>query len=103
MNSYFIFAYIIWNFSVFLLYGIDKWKAKKNAWRISEKTLIFCAVSFGAVGAYFGMKKFRHKTRHTKFKILIPALAVLNVALIAALGIAPEKTLEILENLEKIR
>ena len=103
MNNYLFFAYIIWNFAVFLLYGIDKWKAKKNAWRIPEKTLILCAVCFGAVGAYFGMKKFRHKTKHTKFKIIIPALAVLNVALIATFGIAPEKTLEILENLEKIR
>ena len=103
MNNYLLFAYAIWNVAVFLLYGIDKWKAKRNAWRIPEKTLILCAVCFGALGAYFGMKKFRHKTRHAKFRILIPALAVLNVALIAAFGIAPEKTLEILKNLEKIR
>ena len=103
MNRYLIFAYIVWNFAVFLLYGIDKWKAKSGKWRIPEKTLILCAVLFGAVGAYFGMKKFRHKTRHTKFKILIPALAVLNVVLIAAFGIAPEKTLEVLNRIDKIR
>ncbi len=103
MNQYLVFAYIIWNFGVFLLYGIDKWKAKTGKWRISEKTLILCAVLFGAVGAYFGMKKFRHKTRHAKFKILIPFLAVVNVVLIAAFGIAPEKTLEILNRLDKMR
>ena len=97
VDSYVIIAYIVWNVAVFLLYGIDKWKAKTGAWRISEKTLILCAALFGAVGAYFGMKKFRHKTKHAKFKILIPVLVVLNLALIIALGVAPEKIEEVLK------
>jgi len=99
MNSYLLFAYAIWNTGVFLLYGIDKIKAKTNAWRIPEKTLIMCAVLFGAVGAFAGMKAFRHKTRHTKFRILIPFLAVINVFIIAALGLAPEKAEEIIHAL----
>lgn len=103
MNQYLIIAYVVWNIGVFLLYGIDKWKAKTGAWRISEKTLIICAVLFGAVGAYFGMKKFRHKTKHTKFKILIPLLMVLNMVIITAFGIAPEKTIELLERLDTVR
>lgn len=103
MNQYLIIAYVVWNIGVFLLYGIDKWKARKGAWRIPEKTLIMCAVLFGAVGAYFGMKKFRHKTKHMKFKILIPLLMAVNVVIIAAFGFAPEKTLEILEKLDTVR
>ncbi|MBQ6902177.1 MAG: DUF1294 domain-containing protein [Oscillospiraceae bacterium] len=102
MNQYVIIAYVVWNFGVFLLYGIDKWKAKAGAWRIPEKTLILCAVFFGAVGAYFGMKKFRHKTKHTKFRVLIPMLVVLNLVIIAAFGIAPEKTLELLKKLDTV-
>ena len=88
---YIIVPYIVWNVIVCLVYGIDKYKAKKNAWRIPEKTLILCAVLLGAVGAYAGMQMFRHKTRHTTFKIIIPALAIINLTIIAALGIAPEK------------
>ena len=95
MTGYIFSVYIIWNVAVFLLYGIDKWKAKKGEWRISEKTLILCALFFGAVGAYFGMKKFRHKTKHTKFRILIPLLVALNIIMIIALGISPEKMEEI--------
>ncbi len=103
MNRYLIVAYVVWNIGVFLLYGIDKWKAKTGRWRIPEKTLILCAVFFGAVGAYFGMKKFRHKTKHTKFKILIPLLMLLNLAIIAAFGIAPEKTMELLRRLDTVK
>ena len=101
MNIYLIGAYVIWNFIVFLLYGVDKLKAKAGAWRISEKTLILCALFFGAVGAFCGMKVFRHKTKHAKFTILVPLLMVLNIALLIALGIAPEKTMEIIDSIIK--
>lgn len=89
-----IIPYIAWNVIVCLIYGIDKYKAKANAWRIPEKTLMLCAVFMGGVGAYAGMQMFRHKTRHTTFKIIIPALAIINLAIIAALGLAPEKLSE---------
>ena len=78
-----IFAiYIIWNIVVFVLYGVDKIKAKAGAWRVSEKTLILCAAFFGALGAFVGMKVFRHKTQHAKFTILVPVLLVVNLVIV---------------------
>ena len=51
----------------FIMYGIDKKRAKKNEWRISERTLLLAGFCGGAVGALAGMKIFRHKTRHWYF------------------------------------
>ena len=99
MNMYIVGAYIVWNFIVFLLYGIDKLKAKAGAWRIPEKTLLLCALFLGAVGAFFGMKLFRHKTKHTKFKILVPLLVILNVTILCITIASPEKVMDILNNL----
>ena len=99
MNTYIITAYAIWNLIVFFLYGIDKLKAKAGAWRVSEKTLLLCALFFGAIGAFFGMKIFRHKTKHTKFKLLVPLLVILNVTILCIAIASPEKVLEILNSL----
>lgn len=71
----------IWNLVVFLLYGIDKLKAIRNSWRVSEKTLLVSAFLLGGVGAFFGMRIWRHKTQHTCFKLLVPLAAVITVAL----------------------
>ena len=79
---YILIALLIWNAVVFALYGIDKLKAKKGARRISEKALLLCAFFFGGVGALLGMQVFRHKTKHKKFKILVPLFAALNIALL---------------------
>lgn len=68
------------NVIAFLAYGIDKWKAKRNKWRIPEATLIGIAIIGGALGAYIGMKTFRHKTQHKKFTILVPLLLILWIA-----------------------
>ena len=73
---------IIWNIIVFFTYGIDKLKAIRGSWRISEKALIMMAIFMGGVGAYLGMEIFRHKTKTTKFRILVPISIVLNVAII---------------------
>ncbi len=64
-----------------LTYGVDKLKAKKSARRISEKTLIVCALLFGGLGAMFGMVIFNHKTSKTKFRTLVPLFTVLEIAL----------------------
>lgn len=72
----------IWNVAVFLLYGIDKWCAVNDKWRISEKTLIGSAFLMGAVGAILGMKTFRHKTRKKMFSALISAALLVNVAVL---------------------
>lgn len=66
----------------FILMLVDKQKAKKNAWRIPEQTLMAVAVVGGSLGCLCGMYLFRHKTRHPKFAIGLPILfAVQSVVL----------------------
>lgn len=60
----------------------DKYKARKNAWRIPEATLLGLAAIGGSLGAWLGMQLFRHKTRHPKFFIGIPVLLVLHITLL---------------------
>lgn len=62
----------IWNLLVGLVYGLDKWLAIKQAWRISEFTLLFLAFAFAGAGALVAMAIFHHKTRKWKFRILVP-------------------------------
>ena len=71
------------NLLAFLLCGIDKWKAKKARWRISEKTLFLSALLGGSIGLLLGMKVFRHKTKHKSFTIGVPAIFVLQLSLAA--------------------
>ncbi len=76
-------AYAIWNLIIFLMYGIDKLKAKKDARRISEFTLLWCAFVMGGVGAFIGSKVFHHKTQKTKFRILLPTALLFNIVVVA--------------------
>lgn len=69
------------NIATFFLYGIDKYKAKKGRWRISEATLLMMAVIGGCIGAWAGMRLWHHKTMHKKFKYGIPIIIILQVAL----------------------
>ena len=69
------------NIATFFLYGIDKYKAKKGRWRISEATLLLMAVVGGSIGAWSGMRLWHHKTMHKKFKYGIPVIIILQVAL----------------------
>ena len=66
----------------FAAYGLDKRKAKKGAWRTSEKTLLLLAACLGGVGAFLGMKVFRHKTQHTRFRIIVPVCALVQIAVL---------------------
>lgn len=70
---------IIMNIIAFIVYGIDKWKAQRNRWRISEKMLFFIAVVGGSVGALAGMYTFHHKTLHKKFTIGVPLILAIQV------------------------
>ena len=70
------------NVLAFLLYGFDKWKAKKNKWRIPEKTLFIVTALGGGVGTIAGMYTFRHKTKKLKFTIGLPALVILEIILV---------------------
>ena len=69
------------NITSFLLYGIDKFKARKNLWRISEATLLTMAAIGGSIGAWAGMRLWHHKTMHKKFKYGIPIIIIMQVAL----------------------
>lgn len=79
MKAFLIYIVII-NIAAFSLYGIDKLKAKKNAWRIKESTLLIIALIGGSVGALVGMYAFRHKTKHLKFKFGVPLILILQLA-----------------------
>ena len=69
------------NALTFIVYGIDKYKAKHAKWRISEATLLLLAVFGGSIGAWVGMKVWHHKTMHKKFKYGVPVILVLQVVL----------------------
>lgn len=73
------------NAITFVVYGIDKYKAKKAKWRISEATLLLLAVLGGSIGAWMGMRVWHHKTMHRKFKYGIPAILLMQIALMAYL------------------
>ena len=80
--KYFWYYLIFINLFAFCTYGIDKWKAKKGAWRVPEKTLLILALIGGSAGAWFGMQIFRHKTKHRKFTVGIPLILLLQILLV---------------------
>ena len=59
--------------------GVDKAKAKKGAWRISEKTLLGTAFLGGGAGVWLGMEIFHHKTKHWYFKYGVPVICILEI------------------------
>ena len=69
------------NIATFFLYGIDKYKAKKGQWRISEVALLTMAAIGGSIGVWIGMRIWHHKTMHKKFKYGIPLIIIMQVAL----------------------
>lgn len=72
---------ILMNLIAFALYGIDKRRAKQGAWRISEYTLLLVALLGGSLGALLGMRYFRHKTQHRKFRYGVPLILLLQLGL----------------------
>lgn len=70
------------NVVTFFMFGVDKLKAKKSMWRIRETALLGLAILGGSIGAWLGMKVWHHKTLHKKFKYGIPAIIILQLALI---------------------
>ena len=78
-----LLALLAMNVVTFFMYGIDKWKAKRSKWRISEATLLGVAVIGGSIGAWLGMKIWHHKTLHKKFKYGVPAIIIVQLILIA--------------------
>ena len=85
LHSCLVYYLLAINAVAFIVYGIDKYKAKKAKWRISEATLLLLAVLGGSIGAWMGMKVWHHKTMHKKFKYGIPAILLIQIALMAYL------------------
>lgn len=78
-----LFCYLLLiNAATFLVYGFDKWRARRDGWRVRERTLFVLPLLGGTVGAFLGMRVFRHKTRHWYFVFGIPAIFVLQAALV---------------------
>ena len=82
---------VIMNIAGFTIMGIDKWKARKHAWRIPEATLFIVAVAGGSIGSILGMYTFRHKTRHWYFVYGMPFILILQVALVVIVLRSPIK------------
>ena len=57
----------------------DKYQAKANNYRVSEKTLFIISLLLVGIGIYIGMYKFRHKTKHVKFTVGIPIVIIINI------------------------
>lgn len=85
MRTLLIIYIITINLIGFFIMGIDKRRARKNKWRIQEKTLFLIALLFGSIGVLTGMYVFRHKTRHLSFKLGIPAILICQVLLVVLL------------------
>nr|WP_297768096.1 DUF1294 domain-containing protein [uncultured Butyrivibrio sp.] len=87
MNSlYLIIIYlVITNVLGFALMGIDKRRARKNAFRIPEATLFSVAIVGGSIGSIIGMFLFRHKTKHWYFLVGMPLILLIQIGLVALL------------------
>ena len=73
--------FLLVNIVAFIAFGVDKFKSKKGRRRIPESSLLLLAVVGGSVGALLGMKVFRHKTLHAKFKFGVPAILVVQIVI----------------------
>lgn len=81
-----VITYLLWylaavNLVTFTVYGVDKSKARRGAWRVPEKTLFLLPLLGGSVGALLGMLVFRHKTKHWYFVWGIPLILLAQIAL----------------------
>ncbi len=75
---------VIMNIASFALMGHDKRRARQGKWRVPERRLFLVTACFGGLGGILGMKVFHHKTQHWYFRVLFPALLVLQFAILAA-------------------
>ena len=88
------------NVVTFFLYGMDKWKAKRSKWRISEATLLGLAVIGGSIGAWLGMKVWHHKTMHKKFKYGLPLIVIVQIAIVFLTSCRSKQTVELSASIE---
>lgn len=81
MYTFAIILFVIMNLVGFVMMKVDKKRAMKHQYRISEGTLWLVALLFGAVGMTLGMNVFRHKTKHLQFKVGLPLLSLIEIGL----------------------
>lgn len=74
---------VVVNVATFFVYGIDKLKARRGRWRVPEATLLTLAAVGGSIGAWCGMRVWRHKTLHAKFRYGVPTIIIAQIALAA--------------------
>lgn len=79
MSELLIVYVVAVNAVAFVVYGVDKYKAQKAKWRIRESMLLLLVVIGGSAGAWLGMKIWRHKTRHAKFRYGVPAILLIQL------------------------
>lgn len=77
-----VYLLVLWNVVTFILMAVDKYKAVRGKWRISESALLTAAFAMGGFGSLLGSVVFRHKTRKWKFRILLPVALLFNISLI---------------------
>ncbi len=83
MDKYILPAFLITNLATFLAFGLDKRKAKKDRWRIPEKTLLMMGLCFGGIGQLAGMKVFRHKTKKWYFVVSGVLFTIIQIGILA--------------------
>lgn len=84
MKPLLVYLFIV-NAAGFVLMLVDKYKAKKNLWRIPELTLLGIAAMGGSMGCLVGMYAVRHKTKHLKFTLGVPIILALQILLFVML------------------
>jgi uncharacterized membrane protein YsdA (DUF1294 family) len=82
MSKFLIAILVLINVVTFFVYGIDKWKARHNRWRIPEAVLLGLAAAGGSIGAWLGMRVWHHKTMHKKFQVGVPMILAAQIALV---------------------
>ena len=82
MTKLILLYLLIVNAIAFLLMLVDKQKARKKLWRIPESTLLLSAAIGGSIGSIAGMYTFRHKTKHLKFTLGLPAILITQIAIL---------------------
>ncbi|MBX4258619.1 DUF1294 domain-containing protein [Clostridium estertheticum] len=78
MKIFLYYVLVINLYGIFVMYS-DKNKSRKGKWRTPENTLFTIAFAYGALGIFIGMRLFRHKTKHNKFVIGIPAILIVQI------------------------
>ena len=79
---YIIVYFLGVNLAGFIVFAIDKSRARRNAWRTPEATLFLFAIFGGSIGSLLGMYTFRHKTQKPKFYIGIPVILGIQILII---------------------